>query len=158
MNLKKKNTIKKIAIVLFIVAVALTLESCRNSYRNSEFDRALNVFFITISQITNIVILGTLSLVFSIIGSTSPKHGYRVVGSICTGIFGFFTLISFQGVIGFHATNMMVYLIFLIEFAMLGIAIYFSVKKRIPRNSGATPVTNNTQTLDDIINEEDEIV
>ena len=92
MNLKKKkNTIKKIAIVLFIVAVALTLESCRNGYRNSEFDRALNVFFITISQITNIVILGTLSLVFSIIGSTSPKHGYRVVGSICTGIFGFFT-------------------------------------------------------------------
>ena len=160
MILPKKSTKINWSFILILALLILTLESCRpGSAQHAKFNNAVEVFFISVTMIVNIVIFGSLALIFSILGSTHIKHGMRVAGSILTGVFGLFALMGLGGLSTHTVSNPLVFMIMFITVLIFGLGVYFSSKKRIPKSPELIQKTGkNIPTLDEIINEEDEIV
>lgn len=146
---------KKIYRLISLALIVALFSSCRN---NREADEAIHIFFIGVLQIINILLFGSTSLIFSILGFTQAKHGLRITGGILTGVFALITLLSFAGLQEWHPRHYLIYTIFGIEFIMLIAAFIFTIKKPVAQVPKPAQQAANQQTLDDIINEEEEIV
>lgn len=155
----KKLIIKNLPVLLIIGLLLLT--SCRNkAVAHAEVERAAQIFFITILQCVNLAILGITGLVLGIIGYSNNKNGLRVASLIILSVFTLFTLMSFVGVMNRHAKFFMIFIIFGLEFIVIGIGFFVNLRARKtidPTKSESSNVTDD-EYLDNIINEEEEIV
>lgn len=148
-----KKMISNKTLLALIVVVTLLLVSCRDGHQEN-FNRAIEVFFLGVLQVINMIFFGTASLIFCIISATNPKQIYKVLGGVFLGIFSLFGLIGFINVVDANPRENQIFIIFLMEFAMIVISAVFVLKK--PKK--VTETVDNEKYLDKIIDETDEVL
>lgn len=139
--------------LVFFSFVLLILASCSPA-ENREFERGLEVVFIGILQVINLVIFGVLALVFCIISANNPSKTYKVLGWL---FLAFFFLGFTSGVIMLSNANpreFTIYYIFIMEMIMIVISLIFVIRK--PKSSIAAE--SNEAYLDKIIDDVDEVL
>jgi len=127
--------------------------SCQER-NNDNFNRVVEVFFLGVLQVINMIIFGVASLIFCIISGTNSKQIYKVLGGVFLGIFSLFCLIGLVNVIEANPRENQIFIIFLMEFAMIIISLIFVFKKPKKVNN----VENKDQYLNKIIDDTDEVV
>jgi hypothetical protein len=129
-----------------IVTLLLLITSCRDS---SDIDRGVEIFFLGVLQVLNMTFFGICAVIFSVLAGTGSKPVFRVLGSIFLGLFFLFTAFGFIEVQSARPRGNEIYIIFLMEFAMIIISFIFLLKK---------PKTTSTEKkrqsdLDQVIND-----
>ena len=140
-------------LIAFILVATLFLGSCRNGQQEN-FNRAVEVFFLGVLQVINMIFFGTASLILCIISGTNPKQIFKVLGGVFLGLFSLFALIGFVNVIEANPRENDIFIIFLMEFAMIIVSMIFVFKKPKATINPA----NNEKYLDKIIDEKDEVI
>jgi len=148
-----KKLISNKNLIMLLLCSILFLVSCRGQ-NNDNFNRAVEVFFLGVLQVINMIIFGVASLVFCVISGTNPKQIFKVLGGVFLGIFSLFSLIGFISVIDANPRENDIFIVFLMEFAMIVISMIFVFKK--PKAVSA--VENKDQYLNKIIDDTDEVV
>ena len=152
----KKIQSKKYLRIVLLMIVLFGLESCQRGVSHNVMESAVNTFFIVILHIINILILGTLSLVFTIIGQQKDNKALAILGYVFLSLFVLIFLMSLPTLLVTSIYNPFILLVLLAELTIIVVSVIYCVK---PRNVAHTERKLDIETqLDDIINEEDEIV
>jgi len=134
---------KKIALLLLLTGI---LVACKNSSKEN-FDRAVEVFFLGVLQVINLILFGVTALVFSIISATNSKPVFKTLGAVFLGIFTVFMIMGFLAVTRAQPRHFDIYIIFTVEAVMIIVAFICVLIK--PKKS--TVISNNGSTkMDDI--------
>ena len=141
--------------VLILFGLILFTLSCKNP---EQARNAFHVFLIGVLQVINLVLFGVSSIVFSILGFSSGKHGYKIAGGILTGIFFLFTLFTFLGLQEWHPRHYDIYIIFAISLVIAITSLILVVKSPKHQVQNINSNVKHAEALDKIINEEDEII
>lgn len=148
----KTLNLTKINLAL-VIAIAVLLVSCRANQAN--VDRAVGVFFIGVLQVINMIIFGIAGLIMCIVSSTSNKQIYKILGWIFFGIFSLFTVMGFMALTEIGPRHNEIYVIFMMEAAMMIISLIFVLKKPNPKQKQQAVDSNY---LDKVINDKDEVI
>lgn len=124
----KKLTMNKHLAVLALIALMIIMASCNDSNK-AEVDRAIQVFFLGVLEVINMLLFGIVSVVFCVLSVTSPKQAFKILGWIFLSIFFLFTMIIFVVVIDHKPKNPQIFFVFLIAFGMIVVSLVFATKK-----------------------------
>jgi hypothetical protein len=135
---------------IIIVTLLLLLTSCRN---NADVNRGVEVFFLGVLQVLNMIFFGICAVVFSVLAGTGGKMVFKTLGGIFLGLFFLFTAMGFSEVQGVGPRSNEIYIIFLMELAMIIISFIFLLKKpkitqsEKKRQSDLDQVINDNEVL-----------
>lgn len=124
----KKLTMNKHLAVLALIALMIIMASCNDSNK-AEVDRAIQVFFLGVIEVINMLLFGIVSVVFCVLSVTSPKPAFKILGWIFLSIFFLFTMIIFVAVLDHKPKNPQIFFVFLIAFGMKVVSLVFAMKK-----------------------------
>lgn len=124
---------------LLLLVMALLLFSCQDTEAR-DINRAVNVFFLGLFQVFNILLFGISSFVLCLLGMTNNKVILKRIGLILMVVFGIFMLLGLTAVIEQNPKHGTIYVLFLFEFAIIGTNIIFLVLK--PKGSSSSSLTN----------------
>ena len=148
----KTLNLTRINLVL-LVAATVFLISCRGNQAN--VDRAVGVFFVGVLQVINMIFFGVAALILCIVSATNSKQVYKVLGWVFLGIFILFTLMGFMAITELKPRHGEIYVVFMMEAAMIIVALIFVIKKPNPKQKQQAVDANY---LDKVINDKDEII
>lgn len=120
---------------LFLV-IALVLISCTEAGKR-DVDRAVNVFFLGLFQVFNIVLFGISSFILCLLGMTNGKVVLKRIGLVLLILFGLFMLLGLVAVMEQQPKHATVYVLFLFEVAIIGTNVVLLIMKPKGKNSQA---------------------
>lgn len=145
----KKLILNKETLVL--VCLVFVLAGC-NDAKRAEMNRSVEIFLMGFFQVLNLAIFGIGALTLSVLSGSSVKQVFKIVGSILLGVFVIFTSMTYFQVQRLNPVHFDVYYIFLISLAMIGISLFFLIKKPVInepelKSKAAPPVKEDEEII-----------
>lgn len=127
--------------LLLFSALLLILFSCTEAEKVNA-DRAINVFFLGLFQVFNIVLFGVSSFILCLLGMTNNKKTLKIIGGALLGMFTLFALLGLMAVLDQRPRSGTIYILFLFEFFIIGANVVFLSLK--PKGSVSTGIHSGT--------------
>lgn len=135
---------KKYWPLLFIVFMLI---ACHNGSKEN-VNRAVEVFFLGVLQVINLILFGVSAVVFSAISITSNKPVFKILGGIFLGIFTIFFLMGFFAVSSARPKHFDIYIIFAVEAIMIIVAFICLIIKPKKNIAATTPIQNKVDEIE----------
>lgn len=140
---------KQLQQLLLFSVLILLLFSCTEAGK-TDVNRAINVFFLGLFQVLNIILFGVSSFILCLLGMTNNKKNLKIIGGALLGMFTLFALLGLMAVLNQRPKNGTIYVLFLFEFFILGANVVFlSLKPKASASTGMHSGTTHRIESDD---------